>query len=146
MEEQKQPQIAEEQLLMFYGMLNIDILAQILPFSHMPQLQTKPDKLAHLKSKAVSLTCPGYKRVFAATYASIEPVSYNEAAAASEQQLKTFGVYLTEEQVAACDDFEDVGVDYDRITVDVIIHRSEEEPNVQGQAQVFQMREEMIAR
>ena len=55
---------------MFFGMLNLNKLAGLLPFP--PELATKEAKLADLKSKAVALTCPGFTRVFASLYASIQ--------------------------------------------------------------------------
>ena len=56
---------------MFYGLLNLNTLANVLPFEGELQNGTNEEKLAYLKSKAVALTCPDWARVFAIAHASI---------------------------------------------------------------------------
>ena len=56
---------------MFYGMLNLDGLAQYLPFQRDLTCASTEEKLAVLKSKAVALTCKGWTRVFTSQHASI---------------------------------------------------------------------------
>ena len=53
-----------DQLLMFYGMLNLDMLSTILPFPHLPKNASDEDKLKDLMEKSVAITCHGWTRVF----------------------------------------------------------------------------------
>ena len=94
------------QLHMFYGMLNLDTLAQILP--EIPEEHaTKEQKIEYLKSKSVALTLHGWTRVFGSQHASIQE---HEG-----KKVQTFGVYLTPKQRERTDQFENLGTYYDKL-------------------------------
>ena len=74
-EEEKEDQVfecntfdppANMKLYLFYGMLNLEMLAHIVPFSEdeCPATAGFEEKFEVLKSRSVSLTCPGWTRVF----------------------------------------------------------------------------------
>ena len=75
---------------MFYGLLNIDVLANVLPFEGELDNGTYQEKVDYLKSKAVALTCADWARVFASCHATIQP--------APGRAIKTFGIVLDGEQ------------------------------------------------
>ena len=120
-------------LYMFYGMLNLNKLTDVLPFP--PELETKEARYADLKSKAVALTCNGYSRVFGQHHASIQADPLG--------QIKTFSVLLTPEQSAFTDQFEGLGYYYDSIEVDVILHR-QGRPDESARAKVYTMTENTV--
>ena len=106
---------ADGKLYLFYGLLNMSNLASWLPFAGPLEQASEAEKMEYLKTKAVSLTCPGFSRVFASRHASIQE---NE-----DGKICTFGVYLTPEQERVCDQVESLGVYYDKVAVPVIVHR-----------------------
>ena len=123
-------------LFMFYGMLNLNKLAKLLPFPS--ELSSKEARLADLKSKAVALTCPGFTRVFASRHASIQANPLG--------QIKTFGVLLTQEQGRFTDEFEEVDdLYYANVEVDVVLHRPGQ-PDQLARARVYQMTERTVER
>ena len=108
----------DDNLVMFFGMLNLPKLANILPFNgpdetHL-QDSTVLQRVEYLKSKSTALTCKGWGRVFGSNHATIEKDP--------NMQIKTFAVRLNKDQVAQTDFFESVGVYYDRIRVPIILH------------------------
>ena len=60
----------DDNLVMFYGMLNLPMLAQILPFD--AEHRTKVERINHLKTKSTALVCDGWSRVFGCNHATIE--------------------------------------------------------------------------
>ena len=99
---------------MFFGMLNVRVLSQVLPFEGDLDSASQEAKVANLVSKSVALTCRGWSRVFASNHATIQQ---DEAG-----MIKTFGVYLTPAQGAMCDRFEGLGSYYDKLRVPVSLH------------------------
>ena len=57
-------------LVMFYGMLNLPKLAQILPIEGVDEYDYKAC-LEHLKARSVAVKCMGWTRVFGTHHASI---------------------------------------------------------------------------
>ena len=79
---------SQDKLVMFFGMLNIWKLVDILPFKQLTRAENTIEKrFAYLKSKSVALTCSGWSRVFGSNHATIEQ---NPAG-----QINCIGVWLS---------------------------------------------------
>ena len=116
-------------------------LAKWMPFPDPLRRGTQEAKFEHLKKRAVSLTCPGFTRVFASRHASIQEKE--------DGSIRTFGVYLTVEQEQMCDGIEALGFNksklsyYDKVTVPVIIHR-DGQADTESTANVYRMTQNRV--
>jgi hypothetical protein len=80
-------------LFMFYGLLNINKLAEI--FKGCFKADSIEAVAADLRSRAVALELDGWGRTFGSKYATIEPI-YGV-------KLRTYGIYLSKQEGYICD-------------------------------------------
>ena len=121
---------------MFFGLLNLTTLSECLPVEIDGQpIEDMAKKREYLESMSTALTCPDYLRVFASRHASIKHMP--------GKQIKSFGCLLDPEQEAVCDKIEQLGIYYEKIRVQVVLH-SKDGVDQPSEAYVYRMLDSFV--